>query len=107
MSSEETPAKREWAWKVLAALGLVLAIMSAGLLLWKLPHWQILYFDGATDFDERTRFELENEARRTLAQILLGLGGLIALYVAWRRVRAMDATARAAQRSADAANENV
>ncbi len=40
------------------------------------------------------RSSLENEARKTLTQIVLGVFGLIVLYLTWRRVRASDRNVR-------------
>ena len=40
--------------------------------------------------DEVKAFELQNEARRTLTQIVLGAFGLIVLFLTWRRVQAND-----------------
>src|SRR5689334_17603682 len=44
------------------------------------------------DVSEARRFELINEARRTLTQIIFGIFGLLALFLTWRRVRATDRT---------------
>ena len=49
---------------------------TAVLALWKIPKWQVQQFVGLT---AEKHFEYENEARKTLAQILGGiivLGGL-------------------------------
>ena len=67
------------------ALVLLLLLGIVGVALLKIPRWQVsrvLARANAID-----RFMAENEARRTLAQILLALGGGVALYVAWRRVK--------------------
>jgi hypothetical protein len=42
--------------------------------------------------DPQARVNFENEARRTIAQILLGGLVLVGLYFTWRRVRAADQT---------------
>ena len=65
--------------------GLVLVLIAVVAALVYIPRWQSakLLFTVT----ENQRFDAENEARRTLAQIILGLGGAIALYLAWRRVK--------------------
>ena len=76
----------------LVALGLVSFAIVAGLL-WKVPEWQVPA--GVTVPIERA--QLENEFRRTAAQITLGLGLLGTLFVGWRRVRATERTVEVAQ----------
>jgi uncharacterized protein YjbI with pentapeptide repeats len=62
-----------WSVPLVWALGVDLAI----LLLWRLPKWQAGY---ASTMTEQERFERENEARKTLAQIVGGAAVLAGLY---------------------------
>ena len=61
------------------------------LILW-LPPWQAEHVRGRLDqpADEYRLATLEDEHRRTLAQILAGCGLLVGLYLGWRRVRAAE-----------------
>jgi hypothetical protein len=52
-------------------------------------------------------FTIKNEFFRTLWSIALGIGGGFAVWVAWRRVRAMDTTAEAAHTTAEAAQHSA
>src|SRR5664280_1937814 len=60
-------------------LFIILALIGASLILilWKLPVWQVYLSAGTT---KANRFERENEARKTLAQIIGGLFLLVGLY---------------------------
>jgi uncharacterized protein YjbI with pentapeptide repeats len=74
-----------------------LLIFSVCIGLWvldRLPRWEVdrlpqvaLSRDPSTDI---RRLELENEQRKTLSSIVLGVLGLFALFLTWRRVRAGD-----------------
>ena len=78
--------------KVLVGLGVVLAGLGVvGLILW-LPPWQAEHVRGRLDkpADEYRLATLEDEHRRTVAQILTGGGLLVGLYLGWRRVRAAE-----------------
>ena len=78
--------------KVLVWLGLSLAGLGVvALILW-LPPWQAEHVRGRLDkpADEYRLATLEDEHRRTLAQILTGGGLLVGLYLGWRRVRAAE-----------------
>ena len=78
--------------KVLVGLGVVLAGLGVvGLILW-LPAWQAEHVRGRLDkpADEYRLATLEDEHRRTVAQILTGGGLLVGLYLGWRRVRAAE-----------------
>lgn len=61
-----------------------------------IPSWQVgrVLSEGAS---ARAVFELENEARRTMAQIVLGVFGLLALFVTWRRTRAAEKAVQVAE----------
>jgi hypothetical protein len=52
-----------------------------------LPAW---FLRDSGIHDPARLFELKNEVVRTMWQFVLGIGGAVALYVAWRRVKAMD-----------------
>jgi hypothetical protein len=68
------------ALSLLLMVGSVLAI----LLLWLLPKWQV----QRTEIDDKARrFELENEARTTIAQILGGAAFLAGLYLTAQTLR--------------------
>ena len=52
--------------------------------LWTFPKWQVAYTKNLTP---EQRFDRENEARRTLAQVLGGGVLLIGIYFTWRQLR--------------------
>jgi uncharacterized protein YjbI with pentapeptide repeats len=79
-------------------LGGAFVVLLALLGLWAIktiPRWQV---NDVTSLglrnDDVRQFELENEARKTLSQIVLGAFGLIALFLTWRRVQAGDRNVR-------------
>jgi hypothetical protein len=72
----------------LELLGLVVLFAIFGVILWKVPQLQTP--PGLADPQAQANFE--NEARRIIAQILLGALVLAGLYFTWRRVRASDQT---------------
>ena len=78
--------------KVLVWLGLGLAGLGVVVLISWLPPWQVEHVRGRLDkpADEYRLATLEDEHRRTLAQILTGGGLLVGLYLGWRRVRAAE-----------------
>ena len=56
-----------------------------------LPAWQVNERIGTLAVKDPVRaFVLENEARKTLTQIILGVFGLLVLFFTWRRVKAGD-----------------
>ena len=78
--------------KELGGLGVVLGGLGVvALILW-LPPWQAEHVRGRLDkpADEYRLATLEDEHRRTLAQILTGGGLLVGLYLGWRRVRVAE-----------------
>ena len=82
---------RIWRGGLLVLGGLV----GVGLVVWALwciPSWQVEQVRGRLDkpADEYRLATLEDEHRRTLAQILTGGGLLVGLYLGWRRVRAAE-----------------
>jgi len=66
--------------------------------IWLVPQWQVGGIPEAV-LDRHTAryFEIENEARRTIAQVLLGVFSAFAIFLAWRRARAADGTLKIAQ----------
>ena len=73
------------AWRTHWVPGLFPSLLVLGLvvvlLLWKLPHWQVARSKGVTNAN---RFDRENEARKTLAQIVGGVFLLAGLYSSTR-----------------------
>jgi hypothetical protein len=61
---------------LVGVLGLGLVVL---ILLWGLPKWQA----ARLGLPPKERFELENEARKTLAQIIGGAAILTGLYFTW------------------------
>jgi hypothetical protein len=51
--------------------------------LWKVPQWQVSYL---TDTKPEMRFSLENEARKTLAQVVAGIAVLAGFYGTWQNL---------------------
>ena len=88
-----------------SALALVVLLATVGIALLYIPRWQATQLPPFAKATER--FEAENEARRTLAQILLGLGGIVALYAAWRRTRALEDNVRIGHKNVEIGQENV
>jgi uncharacterized protein YjbI with pentapeptide repeats len=70
--------------KWLVGLGI---LASIGLILWIVPAWQVAKLQG---LDNKHLFDKENEARKTIAQILGGLALLIGIYFTWRRITATE-----------------
>ena len=82
--------KHRFAWQLLMGL-LLIGAMAVGL--WKVPQWQL---EGEKLEAER-RIQLENDLRKTLAQMLAGAFILFGGYLAWRRVTAIELTVAVAQ----------
>ena len=55
------------------------------LLLWLFPKWQVR---SVPSLEAKDRFDRENEARKTLSQILGGLVLLIGFYFTWQNLKA-------------------
>ena len=68
---------------VRVTIGLAASIIILGILLHLVPKWQI----PSEVVDHTDRAELENEYRRTLAQVMLGILVLGGAYLTWRRVK--------------------
>jgi len=80
---------------MVALLGL--ALLACWVLLY-VPRWQVsVLYSVVARRDWVRLFELENEARRTLTQVVLGAFGLLVLWFTWRRVRANDRSVRIAE----------
>jgi len=78
-------------------------------ILWKVPAWQVseVVDSGAKSvpISAEKRADLENEFRKTLAQIIAGLVILAGVYYTARRVAAAESTAKAALKQADISEE--
>ncbi|MCH9036663.1 MAG: pentapeptide repeat-containing protein [Chloroflexi bacterium] len=70
------------------ALGILAVAIAIGLALWLIPGSQVP--SGVTDAMEKAK--LEDQFRRTLAQIIAGVVILAGVYVAWRRASAVEKT---------------
>ena len=75
---------------------LAIFVIVAGLILWKVPEWQTPL--EISDDAEKSA-QIENEFRKTLAQIILGVLLLGTLYVGWKRASAAERTVEVAQES--------
>jgi uncharacterized protein YjbI with pentapeptide repeats len=85
-----------WPLAVMAVLQrhlLLIGMLGAGLailiLLWGLPKWQA----ARPDLTPQDRFTVENEARKTLAQIIGGAAVLAGLYFTWANLQITQDTA--------------
>lgn len=67
------------------AIALVPIAVFLAVLLWFFPKWQVRSIHG---LDSKDRFDRENEARKTLSQILGGLILLIGFYFTWQNLLA-------------------
>jgi hypothetical protein len=72
---------------------ILVTIIIIFLILWKVPEWQV----ANLGFDTKVRFDKENEARRTVAQIIGGFALLIGIYFTWRRIAATERNLEIAQ----------
>ena len=68
------------------AMALVTISLWAVYLLWKVPQWQASAWAGTGNRDPRELFEIENESRGTLGQILSGVAVLTGLIFAWQQL---------------------
>jgi len=80
------------------ALGLVAVGCAAGVVLWKVPQWQV---GGVRGLDSKERFDRVNEARKTLATVLGGAALLAGFYGTWLNLKVAQDTAKVAQESSD------
>ena len=81
--------------QVLGAIGILALII---LVLLVVPQWQVADINFKTK-GSKERFELENKARTTLAQILGGAAILFGLFFTWRTVKAREESLRLSQES--------
>ena len=86
--------KRLWPWLI------ILAFILASL--WFIPQLQV---QSKTTLNEKERIELENDTRRTWAQILGGIMLALTVYFTWRRVQAVEQNVRAAEKNLEIARE--
>jgi hypothetical protein len=77
-------------WQLFMGLLLICAMVFV---LWKVPQWQL----EGENLEAGRRIQLENDLRKTLAQIMAGAFILIGGYLAWRRVTALERTVVVAQ----------
>ena len=82
----------------------LLLVIAAVPALYYFPKWQADSYLRVSTTGTRPRldldkqyFDVENESRKTLAQIVLGVFGLVAVYLTWMRSRAQDLQARVAE----------
>jgi hypothetical protein len=85
----------EFSWNtVFGVVGFLAIAVFAVAAVWALkeiPRWQISALAGSIAARDPVKaFELENEARKTLTQIVLGAFGLLVLWFTWRRVRVAE-----------------
>jgi len=67
---------------------LILGIVCVFGILWFIPKWQVDIYIHSEDFlKQKEPIELENDTRRTWAQILGGLFFLITVYFTWRSLQ--------------------
>jgi hypothetical protein len=80
---------------ILVTIGIVGLVALALWVVWAVPTWQVnAYPDANQELTLSNRLELEDAFRKTLAQIVLSVFGLVVVYLTWRRTRASDATVR-------------
>ena len=77
-------------------LAIFVIAIAAGFILWKVPEWQTPSDISGT---AGISAQIENEFRKTLAQIILGVLLLGTLYVGWKRASAAERTVEVAQES--------
>lgn len=84
-----------WALLMVAAFLAIFSFILMGL--WHIPRWQVRHIEnlGAHDL-----FALENEARKTIAQVLGGLLLLISFYFTWANLKTTQDSAEKTQRIA-------
>ncbi|HEU0113701.1 MAG TPA: pentapeptide repeat-containing protein [Thermomicrobiales bacterium] len=67
-------------------LALTAALLWAAILLWLVPRWQVAAWQAGRAVDPKEAFDVENNARATLGQILGGVAVLAGLVVAWQQL---------------------
>lgn len=86
---------------------LALSALGAGLALWLIPKAQVNRLEGlaSPDSEAGRKFELRNEARKTLAQILGGLAFLTTVFFTYQSVTVSQKAQDTAQIAQDTARE--
>jgi uncharacterized protein YjbI with pentapeptide repeats len=74
---------------------ILVTIIIILIILWKVPEWQVAYLEN--NIEPKDLFDKENEARRTVAQIIGGFALLIGIYLTWRRIAATERNLEIAQ----------
>jgi uncharacterized protein YjbI with pentapeptide repeats len=87
----------QWQYLLLWGGSFVVLILAV----WLVPQWQVEGYNETLPYGEQlppeTLLMLENEYRKTLAQIIGGTALLVGLYFTYRRITAADRTVRVAQ----------
>ena len=74
-------------------LAIFMTVYLVVIILWQVPQWQV----PTSGITAKDRFQLETEARKTLATIVGGAFLLVGLYFAWRRIKATESQVRATE----------
>jgi len=94
------------AWRVPAGIVVVVVLIIG--LLWRFPKWQVASVEC---LEAKERFDRENEARKTLSQILGGVVLLIGFYFTWQSFQvsrqALTDNQRATQENQKATQDNL
>jgi uncharacterized protein YjbI with pentapeptide repeats len=81
---------------VLAVAMLTISIWAV-YLLWKVPQWQAAAWAKSSNASPRELFEIENDSRSTLGQILSGVAVLTGLIFAWQQLGTTSDNLRVSQ----------
>ncbi len=81
---------------VLAVAMLTISIWAV-YLLWKVPQWQAAAWARTSNASPRELFEIENDSRSTLGQILSGVAVLTGLIFAWQQLGTTSDNLRVSQ----------
>ena len=92
-------AERRLPWPLVGISVVFVAAVIFGVL-WKIPEWQVPA--GVTAIEGA---ELENQFRKTLAQIVAGVVILVGVYYTAKRVAATERTADAALKTVEVTQE--
>jgi hypothetical protein len=85
-------------WNRLArGAGILALTLGALFALWRVPKWQVAYLKNLS---AEQRFDRENEARKTFAQIIGGIVVLLGAYYTWRSVQQTERAQRASEENA-------
>jgi hypothetical protein len=90
-------------------VGGTLVLHVLGLLLWPFPYWLVSRYPIEPKPDPTLSYkdfiELVDAYRRTVAQIIAGLVGLIVVYLTWRRIKATEDQVSQMRRTVEVAQE--